>query len=102
MNEEQVKRASTIAALIMKHMQDRLTTKESEELESWLSESSENYLLFEELTNMNQLSDALKEFVLPDKDASLNRLYARLAIKKKASPLNIGRIWPTPGKCFPI
>ena len=45
MNEQQVGKASRIASLIVGNMQDNLTNDERHELNAWLQEDGDNFLL---------------------------------------------------------
>ncbi len=49
MNEQQIEKVSHIASLIVGDLQDKLTADERQELNAWLREHGDNYLLYEEL-----------------------------------------------------
>jgi transmembrane sensor len=78
MDEQQVERASHIASLIVKQVQDTLTDKEWQELQAWTAESRENYSLYEELTSEEGLSHALDELQTVDTDAAYQKLSDQL------------------------
>ena len=77
MKEQQVERASRIASLIVKRMQDSLSPQEQAELEAWLHEDSENYLLYEEMMDENNLGSQLEELQSVDHESAYQRLAAQ-------------------------
>jgi ferric-dicitrate binding protein FerR (iron transport regulator) len=94
MKDNQVERASRIASLILKRMQDTLSPQENAELEAWLHENSENYLLYEEFMDQNKLGSDLDELQSIDHEAAYQRLAARLFQPTPALPKkNIYRTW---------
>jgi transmembrane sensor len=78
MDEQQVERASYIASLIVKQVQDTLTDQEWQELQAWTAESRENYSLYEELTSEEGLSHALDELQTVNTDAAYQKLSDQL------------------------
>ena len=78
MKENQVERASRIASLIVKRMQESLSEEEEAELEAWLREDSENYLLMEEMMDVNALSRQLEELQSIDHNQAYERFSARV------------------------
>lgn len=87
MNEEQVEKASYIASLISKRMQETITANEQQLLDEWLNHNGENYLLYEEL--LHDMNESLEEFQQYDTQGALKKLVAKLAAIKKINPANI-------------
>src|SRR5215831_3757874 len=79
MSEKQVARATRIALLIVKRMQDELTEEELEELESWLRVDGENYLLYEDLMDESSLWQGIEEMKGIDTEAALERFNNRIS-----------------------
>ena len=86
MNEQQVERASLIATLITKQLQDDLATAEWNDLETWLNESNCNCMLYEELQNYDQLGQSLAELHSFDADAGLERIKEKIQILPPLNP----------------
>jgi transmembrane sensor len=94
MKDQQVERASRIASLIIRRMQDSLSPQEQAELDAWLHEDSENFLLYEELMDENRLGADLDELQSIDHEAAYQRLSDRFfhstpVLKKR----NTFKIW---------
>lgn len=83
MNEQQVGKASRIAALIVGNMQDKLSTDERQELNTWLQEDGENFLLYEELMDEDKLGASLDELYTIDPDMAYERLSQKLFITEE-------------------
>lgn len=93
MKDQQVERASRIASLIVKRMQDSLSPQEHAELEQWLSEDSENFLLYEELMDENKLGAELEELQSIDHESAYQRLSDRFFHSTPVLKNNTRRIW---------
>lgn len=93
MKEHQVEKASRIASLIVKQMRDAISPQEQAELEAWLREDSENYLLYEELTDENKLSAQLEELQSIDHETAYRRLSSQLFPSAPALKKHIRRTW---------
>ena len=78
MNEQQVGKASRIASLIVGNMQHNLTNEERQELNTWLQEGGENFLLYEELMDEEKLGEALDEMHAIDQESAYAKLSQRL------------------------
>jgi ferric-dicitrate binding protein FerR (iron transport regulator) len=78
MNEQQVGKASRIASLIVRNMQDNLTTDERHELNAWLQEDGENFLLYEELMDDDKLGEALDQLHAINAESAYEKLYQKL------------------------
>lgn len=89
MNEEQIEKASYIASLITKRMQEIITADEQQSLDEWLNQNGENYLLYEEL--LNDMNESLEEFQQYDTQGAFKKLVTKLAAIKKINPVNISR-----------
>jgi transmembrane sensor len=61
MELNEIEHSMRLADLIAKHLQERLSTAEQEELHTWLQQKPGNRQLFEELTNGEVLVDELKQ-----------------------------------------
>ncbi|MES1226262.1 MAG: hypothetical protein ABUT20_62880, partial [Bacteroidota bacterium] len=79
--EEQAQR---IAYLIAGFLQQTLSEKEHDELDSWITASDENQRLFEELTDPAMIEKGLKEYDEPNAEAALERIKRKL---KFATPV---------------
>lgn len=93
MKDQQVERASRIASLIVKRMQDSLSPQEQAELEAWLHEDSENYLLYEELMDENKLGAGLEELQSIDHEAAYERLSERFFHSTPVMKKNTYKVW---------
>jgi ferric-dicitrate binding protein FerR (iron transport regulator) len=93
MKDQQVERASRIASLIVKRMQDSLSQKEQAELDAWLHEDSENFLLYEELMDENRLTGDLAQLQSIDHESAYQRLAGRLFHTIPVVKTNTRRIW---------
>src|SRR2546430_692611 len=80
MNEEHVGKASHIASLIIRRMQGKLTTEEWTELDAWVQENGENFLLYEELMDEDKLGEALHELNTINNDAAFEKLSQKLSL----------------------
>jgi ferric-dicitrate binding protein FerR (iron transport regulator) len=79
MNEHQIEKGSHIASLIVRNMQDKLTTDERQELDAWLLEHGDNFLLYEELMDEDKLGNDLNEMYTYDHNQAYERLAQRIA-----------------------
>lgn len=77
MNEHQIEKVSYIASLIVGEMQNKLTTGERQELDTWLLEDVDNFSLYEDLMNEDKLGNDLNELFTYDH----NQAYEKLALK---------------------
>jgi ferric-dicitrate binding protein FerR (iron transport regulator) len=94
MNEQQVGKASRIAALIVGNMQDKLTNDEQRELNTWLQENGDNFLLYEELMDEDRLGEALDELHAIDPDLAFERLSQKLFVTEEPAPKRLlPKIW---------
>lgn len=93
MKEQQVERASRIASLILKRMQDTLSPQENAELEAWLHEDSENFLLYEEMMDENKLGAQLEELQSIDHESAYQRVAAQFFHSTPVQKKNTYRIW---------
>lgn len=93
MNEQQMGKASHIAALILADMQDRLSTEERQELNAWLQENSDNYILYEELMDEEKLGNDLYELNTYDYNQAYERLAQRLFPHAATGKRVYFRIW---------
>lgn len=73
--------AFRIASLLEKHIKkERLTASEQEEIEKWLATSEGNGVLFERITDENQLALALVELQDTDTESALAKVHARIDV----------------------
>lgn len=93
MNEQLVGKASHIATLIIRRMQNKLTDDEWTELETWLREDGENYLLYEELMDEQRLGQALDEQHAVDHTQAFEQLSQKLMLPPISPKRNTTRIW---------
>lgn len=78
MNEHQMEKISHIASLIVSDMQDKLTTGERQELEAWLQENGDNYLLYEDLMDEDKLGASLNELNTYDHQQAYEKIATRI------------------------
>jgi len=88
MNQEQIRpndaefeKEYRTAYLIAAYIQQKLTPAERQELDDWVGDSKENLLLFEELTDDNQLNKTLKWFHKLDVEKAKSRVHQKINIK---------------------
>jgi transmembrane sensor len=93
MNEQQIEHASHIASLILADLQDELSTSERQELDAWLQERGDNYLLYEGLMDEEQLGNDLCELHTYDPHQAYERLAQRLFPAAVTGKRMYFRIW---------
>lgn len=93
MNEQQIEKISHIASLIVGDMQDKLTTDQRQELNSWLRENGDNYLLYEELMDQEKLGDDLNELHKYDPNLAYEKLTQKIFPQKITGKRVYFRIW---------
>jgi transmembrane sensor len=93
MNEQQVEKASHIASLIVRNMQDNLTNEERHELQTWLQEGSNNFLLFEELMDEDKLGEALDELHAIDHHIAFEKLSQKIFEQQIPVKRHTSGIW---------
>jgi len=93
MNEQQIGKASHIASLILADMQDKLSTDERQELNTWLQEHGDNYLLYEELMDEEKLGNDLYQLHTYDHNQAYERLAQRIFSNEVTGKRVYFRIW---------
>jgi ferric-dicitrate binding protein FerR (iron transport regulator) len=94
MNEQQIEKVSHIASLILADLQDKLTTDERQELDAWLQEHGDNYLLYEELMDDEKLANDLFEMHTYDHHQAYERLASQLFPNEIITPKRVYfKIW---------
>lgn len=93
MNEQQIEKISHIASLIVGDMQDKLTIDERQELNDWLQENVDNYLLYEQLMDQELLGNDLNELNKYDSNAAYERLTQKIFPQKVPGKRVYFRIW---------
>ncbi|MCS3798819.1 FecR family protein [Niastella sp. OAS944] len=93
MNEQQIEKISHIASLIVGDMQDSLTTDERQELNAWLQENGDNYLLYEELMDQEKLGTDLKELNKYDPSRAYERLTQKIFPEQTTGKRVYFKIW---------
>ena len=79
MNEQQqTEKGLYIASLILGDLQNRLTSTEKQELDTWRQESGGNYKLFEELHDLEMLGNDLNELQSYDPDLAYEKLSQKI------------------------
>lgn len=87
MNEEQIEKASHIASLITKRIQQTISNTEQAELQEWLNKSGDNYLLYDDL--MTTMNESLEEYQQYDTRQAFKKLVTKLSVINKINPANI-------------
>lgn len=72
-----------IAYLIAGFIQQTLTPKEQDELGEWAGESGENMLLFEQLTDEDNIAEGLAQMKTANEKEAYRKIRTLLALKKK-------------------
>lgn len=93
MNEQQIEKISHIASLIVGDMQDNLTTDERQELNAWLQENGDNYLLYEELMDQEKLGTDLNELHKYDPSRAYERLTQKIFPEQTTGKRVYFKIW---------
>src|ERR1044072_1039775 len=93
MNEQQIEKISHIASLIVGDMQDNLTTDERQELNAWLQENGDTYLLYEELMDQEKLCTDLKELNKYDPARAYERLTQKIFPEQTTGKRVYFKIW---------
>ena len=78
MNEEQILLASVIAGLIARMLCTDVSLEESQALQVWAQELTDNQRLIEELENPDSLNLQVIDFHKFNKEEKLNRIQQRL------------------------
>jgi hypothetical protein len=78
MNEEQILLASVIAGLIARMLCTDVSLEESQALQVWAQELTDNQRLIEELENPDMLNLQVIDFHKFNKEEKLNRIQQRL------------------------
>ncbi|HUP11246.1 MAG TPA: FecR family protein [Niastella sp.] len=93
MDEQQMEKISHIASLIVGDMQDKLTTGERQELNAWLQENGDNYLLYEELMDQEKLGNDLNELHKYDPSLAYERVIQNIFPEKTTGKRVYFKIW---------
>jgi ferric-dicitrate binding protein FerR (iron transport regulator) len=93
MNEQHIEKISHIASLIVGDMQDKLSTGQRQELNAWLQENGDNYLLYEELMDQEKLGNDLNELHKYDHNLAYEKLSQRLLLRENTGRKVYFRIW---------
>jgi transmembrane sensor len=93
MNEEHVEKISHIASLIVGDMRDNLTANERQELNAWLQENGDNYLLYEQLMDQETLGKDLNELDKYDPARAYERVTQKLFPQQTPGKRVYFRIW---------
>jgi transmembrane sensor len=93
MDEQQIEKISHIASLIVGDMQDKLTTDERQELNAWLQENGDNYLLYEELMDQDKLGNDLNELHKYDPSLAYERVTQKIFPEKTTGKRVYFKIW---------
>jgi transmembrane sensor len=93
MNEQQIEKASHIASLIVGDMQNKLSTDERQELNAWLQENGDNYLLYEELMDEEKLGNDLNELHNYDHTQAYEKLSQKIFAGEVTGKRVYFRIW---------
>ena len=78
MDEKLVEKASSIALLISKRLQNKLSPEEAVVLQNWIDEDSNNFMLLEEFQNDERVTAMLEEFKSFNKQASIEKLLQKM------------------------
>ncbi|OQP66473.1 hypothetical protein A3860_13365 [Niastella vici] len=93
MNEQLMEKASHIASLILADLQDSLSTEGRQELNAWIQENNDNYILYEELMDEEKLGNDLYELHSYDPNQAYERLAQRLFPHAATGKKVYFRIW---------
>jgi transmembrane sensor len=93
MNEQHVEKISHIASLIVGDMQDNLTSDERQELNAWLQENGDNYLLYEQLMDQDKLGKDLNELHKYDRAEAYEKVTQKIFPQKITAKRVHFRIW---------
>jgi transmembrane sensor len=93
MNEQHIDKISHIASLIVGDMQDKLTADQRRELNAWLQENGDNYLLYEELMDQEKLGDDLNELHKYDPNLAYEKLTQKIFPQQITGKRVHFRIW---------
>ena len=76
-------KALRIAYLIAGYIQQTLTPKEQDELNGWVGESGDNMLLFEQLTDEDNIAEGLAQMKTANEKEAYRNIRTLLALKKR-------------------
>lgn len=85
--------AERIAYLIAGFLRNSLTKEEHDELDEWIVASDENTMLFEELTDTDNLEAMLEWRRHVDRQKALNQIKENIGIRKQRRPF-LRTLWP--------
>lgn len=78
MNEQQTEKGFYIASLILGDLQNRLTSTEKQELDTWLQENGDNHTLYDDLHDQEKLGNDLNELESYDPDVAYEKLSQKI------------------------
>ncbi len=90
MNAEELEKAQKIAKLITGYIGNNLSKEEKNQLDDWLLEDIDNIVLFEKLTDEQNIKESLAWFKRIDEEVALRKI--RHKIHKRSTRLNV-LIW---------
>lgn len=93
MNEQHIEKISHIASLIVGDMQDKLTSDQRQELNTWLQENGDNYLLYEELMDEEKLGNDLNELHKYDPARAYEKVTQKIFPEKTTGKRVFFKIW---------
>src|SRR3954469_1720691 len=93
MNEQQMEKGSHIASLIVGDMQDALTAGEGQELDAWLQENGDNFLLYEDLMDEDKLGVSLNELNTYDHQLAYEKIAQKIFPAEVTGKRVYFRIW---------
>jgi hypothetical protein len=82
-----------IASLIRRHRTATLTAEEQATLSTWLAAGEENRQLFRELTDEHFVEDTRQELAATDLQASFERVYTAIGLRKQPEATAAGILW---------
>src|SRR5260221_1813674 len=89
-DDDSMKDAQRVAYLIAGFLRQTLSTSEHDELDEWVGESDATMLLFEKLTDKNNIEQSLKEMKGYDTERAIQRIKQRIDFNRPATGVKHG------------
>jgi transmembrane sensor len=92
LSPEDLAKARRIAYLVAGFISQRLTTQEHDELDSWIAESDDNVLLFEEMIDKRTLAAMTEKVRQIDADTALEKIKQKIDFKPHQRKTGLRRL----------
>lgn len=92
-NQEGEEKAKRVAGLIAGYLRQTLSEEEHDELDEWMTASDDNQRLFEELTDIKNIEEGMKQMKSIDPEKMLKKIKERIPFNKTGTKKRTQRRW---------